>query len=484
LKGFLVNTTTVICALVLACLGCSAKASQNDGDGDRSLAGGTTSSDSSTSMSGGAPSSGGATYVGGSPNTAGSGATESGEHEVVGYFAQWGIYERNYHVKNIVSSGSADRLTVINYAFGNIVNGKCHMVTQLGVGDAYADYQKSYSATDSVSGVADVSDQRLKGNFNQLKQLKAIRPNLKVLISLGGWTWSKGFSDAALTTQSRAELVSSCIDLYIRGNLPVLEGDPAGGVGAAANVFDGIDIDWEYPGSPGNDGTTYRAEDTTNFTALLAEFRTQLDAIDRGLLLTIAAPAGQDKIAKIEASKLHATVNWMNLMTYDMHGASDATGPTNFHAPLYASAEDPTPGIARSYSIDGAVQAYLDAGVPNHKIVVGVPFYGRGWTNVPNQNHGLYQSSQQMQAAPGTYEAGIEDYKVLKALGATNYRDDTTKAFWTFDGTTFWSYDDPTAILTKMAYVKRLGLRGAMAWELDGDTLDGELLGAIVKGLK
>lgn len=420
---------------------------------------------------------------GSSPSTNDGGASPS-SHEIVGYFAQWGIYQRAYRVKDVDTSGAAQRLTVINYAFGNVVNGKCHMVTQLGVGDAFADYQKGFTATESVNGIADSWDQKLKGNFNQLKELKKKYPKLKVLISLGGWTWSKGFSDAALTEASRSTLVSSCIDMYIRGDLPILDGEPAGGSGAAAGVFDGIDIDWEYPAAPGNDGNVFRPEDSANFTALLAEFRRQLDALDEKLLLTIAAPAGQDKIAKLELDRIHQYLDWINLMTYDMHGAWDRTGPTNFHSPLHASPNDPSTGIAKEYSVDAAVQAYRSAGVPANKLLIGIPFYGRGWTGVPDNNDGLYQSSPQMAPAPGTYEAGIEDYKVLKALDAPSHRDSVTQAYWTYGDSVFWSFDDPISIANKMAYVKSQGLRGAMAWELDGDTVDGELLGAITDGLR
>src|SRR5690606_29156817 len=110
-----------------------------------------------------------------------------------------------------------------------------------------------YTAADSVSGAADSWDQPLAGSFNQLKQLKAKHPDLKVMLSLGGWTWSKNFSAAAATPQSRQHFVSSCIDIYIKGNLPVIDG--RGGAGAAAGVFDGFDLDWEWPGSPnGNVG--------------------------------------------------------------------------------------------------------------------------------------------------------------------------------------------------------------------------------------
>ena len=425
-----------------------------------------------------------ASAAGSIASSGGAGGVEtSAAGRVVGYFAQWGIYQRGYRVKNIADSGAATALTVINYAFGNIVNGECLMVTRTGVGDAFADYQKSFTADESVDGAADTWDQKLKGNFNQLKKLKARFPKLQVLISLGGWTWSKGFSDAARTADSRSKVVKSCLDLYIHGNLPMLDGDPAGGPGAAAGVFDGIDIDWEYPGYAGDTGSIYRDEDSQNFTLLLAEFRRQLTAIDPKLRLTMAAPAGKPQTDKLELSAIQQHLDWLNIMTYDMHGAWDAPGPTNFHAPLYTSASDPDPLAtgSGSLSIDAAVTRYLNGGVPAAKITVGLPFYGRGWTGVANNNHGLYQPANG--PAPGTYEAGIEDYRVLAARGAPGFHDDEAGAYWTFDGTEFWSYDDPRNIALKTAYARKEGLGGVMVWSLDGDTQDGELMRAVSAGM-
>ena len=189
----------------------------------------------------------------------------------VGYFVQWGIYGRDFVVRDLEDNGSAARLTHINYAFGNVTeDGVCASA------DAWADYQVPFGADRAVDGVADEPGQPLYGNFNQLKKLKAKHPDLKVLISLGGWTLSKFFSDAALTPQSRQAVVESCIDLFIKGNLPGLV------PGAGAGVFDGIDLDWEWPGSEGNVGNVIHAEDKQNFTALVAEFRRQLDVYGDG----------------------------------------------------------------------------------------------------------------------------------------------------------------------------------------------------------
>jgi chitinase len=415
-------------------------------------------------------------------------------YKIVGYFVQWGMYERNYRIKQVNTTGSAARLTHINYAFANIsTDSRCFEETRAGWGDAYADYEVSYSATDSVDGVADERGQPIRGHFNQIKKLKAIYPHLKVLLSIGGWSWSGRFSDAALP-ENRVAFVKSCLDLFIQGNLPLFafasDGTPTGMDNTRAiGVFDGIDIDWEYPASPAFEGdpsrnlppNKYRPEDTQNFTALLAEFRRQLDELGEQnrthYLLTIAAPAGVEKYSKIELDKVHPYLDWINVMTYDMHGPGEPTGPTNFQAPLYASPDDPAqPAV----SVDGTITAYLAKGVPSEKIVMGIPFYGRGWTGAPNKNNGLYQ--QAAAPAPGRFEAGIEDYKVLAKLGYPSFLDSKTQAMWIYDGKTWWNYDDPLVIAAKTTYIREKKLGGVMFWSLDGD--DGTLIAAIYDGLK
>ncbi|HEY4388325.1 MAG TPA: glycosyl hydrolase family 18 protein, partial [Ktedonobacteraceae bacterium] len=407
-----------------------------------------------------------------SPNTSAAPLASSGKINAA-YFTQWGIYQRNYLVKNIVTSGTASKLNALMYAFANISSSY-----QCASGDAYADYQKTFTADQAVNGTADTWNQPLAGNFNQLKELKALYPNIKIFISIGGWTWSTNFS-AAASSQNLSSFVHSCIDQYILGN--------QAGPGTMAGIFDGIDIDWEYPNDPGN-GNPHGPQDTQNYTNLLKEFRTQLDQAGaqtgKHYLLTVAAPAGQDKYANIQLNQIGQYLDWIDIMTYDMHGAWNATGPTDFNAPLYADPADPSAPPANSYSIDHAVTDYLAAGVPASKVVIGMPIYGRGWTNVPNTNNGLYQSSSSMQAAPGTYEAGIEDYKVLKNLtGYTTYRNSVTKTSWVYNGSTFWNYDDPTTIATKMSYINSKGLGGAFSWSLDGDDASGSFVNAVSAGL-
>jgi chitinase len=384
-------------------------------------------------------------------------------------------------VKNIDTSGSAAKLNIINYAFNNIIDNRCSVgISAAGVGDAWADYQKGFDAATSVDGVADAWDQSLKGNWNQLKKLKAKHPNLKVVISLGGWTWSDGFY-AAAQPANRVEFVKSCIDIYIKGNLPVDAGSATGGAGVAAGVFDGIDLDWEYPGTCGNNPSCgASASDKANLTALVAEFRKQLDAERSGLLLTAAVAAGTAKLSGYDIPGLSANLDLINIMTYDFFGAWDATGPTAFHSPLHGWTG--MPASATSSTSDAAVQAWKAGGAPASKLLLGVGFYGRGWTGVTNANDGLNQSASG--PAPGTYEQGIEDYKKLITLGSPTFVSNEAGTAWTFNGSTFWSFDTPGTIATKMDYVRSNGLAGAFAWSLDGDTSDGELLSAMKQGLQ
>jgi chitinase len=422
-----------------------------------------------TSAGGGGGSSGG----GGTGGGAGGGGGISAPKRVVGYFAQWGIYSRSYFVKNVVTSGSAAKMTHLNYAFANVTSGY-----QTASYDAYADYQKTFSATESVDGQADAWNQPLAGNFNQLRKLKLLYPSLKILISLGGWTLSTNFSGDAMTDQSRKTLVASAIDMFIRGNFaPGLH---------SPGIFDGIDIDWEYPGANGNN-QPYSPQDTQNFTLLLAEFRSELDAQGaadgRPYLLTIAAPAGADKFAKIQLADIHPYLDFINLMTYDFHGAWETT--TNFSSPLFSNSADPA--LASNYWADYAVGAYLAAGTPPGKLTLGIPFYGRGWTGVPPGpgGNGLFQVATGG-GAPGVWEVGINDYKALAPLVASSssFRDPQSGSFWIYDGSIFWTFDDEMTVLTKMSYVKNKGLGGAMVWELDGDDARGTLISSIAAGLQ
>ncbi|WP_051970296.1 glycoside hydrolase family 18 protein [Kitasatospora azatica] len=400
----------------------------------------------------------------------------------VGYFTQWGIYS-GFSAKKVQTSGQASRLTVLNYAFGNVsADGTCFEANAAGVGDAWADFQRPVSAEESVDGVADTAAQPLKGNFNQLRKLKAANPQLKAVISLGGWSWSKYFSDAAANDASRKKFVSSCIELYLKGDLPQLGGAVEGGAGAGAGVFDGVDIDWEYPGGGGDAGNVVRPEDGRNYTLLMQEFRRQLDALGRQqhkhLLLTDAVPSGEGKQQQLEVRKVARSVDWMNLMTYDFHGSWEAQGPTDHNANLYSDPADAAPDN-KGYSVDRVVQDYLDRGVPASRLVLGVPFYGYGWTGVPaGAKSGLYQP------ATGLAQGGNLPYNQIKDLPGTVVYDREHGASWKYDGSNFWSFDTPQLLARKAEYARCNGLAGVMAWALDNDDAQGSLVKALDKGLR
>ncbi|MEV6982446.1 glycoside hydrolase family 18 protein [Sphaerisporangium sp. NPDC051017] len=385
----------------------------------------------------------------------------------VAYFTQWGIYGRNYQVKDVETSGAAAKLTHINYAFGAVdASLKCVSV------DPWADWQRPVSAEQSVDGVADAPGQALNGNLNQLKKLKAAHPGLKVLISLGGWTGSKYFSDAVLTPQARGALAASCVDLWLKGNLPGLA------AGAGAGVFDGIDLDWEWPGSEGNAGNIIRPEDKRNFTLFVAELRRQLNAFDRKSQLTAFLPAAAAKIdVGFEVRDVFRNLDFATVQGYDLHGSWDPI--TGHNGNLFPDRRDPN---AIKYSVDTTVRDFLSRGAPAKKIVVGVPAYGQGWTGVKATGDGLW--SPATGPAPGVWAAGSEDYKVLAGKPGKRYRDLLTGAMWLYDGNEFWSYDDPASLAQKAVYIRLKGLGGSMMWSIDGDDAKASLTSALYKILR
>ncbi|MBP2474691.1 chitinase [Crossiella equi] len=422
-------------------------------------------------------------FVPTAPAVAGEQAAEHAAQRRVGYYTQWSARQFGYTVNKLVSSGTAGKLTHLNYAFGNVSeDGKCFATNETGLGEAAADYQKPHTAAESVDGVADKPDQKLAGNFNQLRKLKKKYPNLKVNISLGGWTWSKYFSNAVLTDASRKAFVKSCVDLYLKGDLPQLDGAPQGGKGAAAGIFDGIDLDWEWPGAEGAPGNVIRPEDKQNFTLALVEFRKQFAELSwrtgKHYELTAFLPAGEATMdAGIEVPKVFRLLDFATVQGYDIHGAWDAK--TNHQSAIHAPAADPTPG---QLDLDEVVKNYLERGAPRRSLVLGVPFYGRGWTGVTGGGTGLFQDAAG--CAPSPQECGYLNYNKLKELpGFTVHRDPRAATGWLFDGTTFWNFDDAASITNKMRYIRQERLGGAMVWSLDGDTDNGELFSAIHRGL-
>jgi GH18 family chitinase len=328
---------------------------------------------------------------------------------------------------------AAEKLTHVNFAFANIRDGRV------------------------VEGSPRDAD-----NLKVLTGLRRDHPLLRVLVSVGGWTWSKGFSDAALTPRSRRVFVGSAVDFVRRHDL------------------DGFDVDWEYPGLPG-DGNPHRPQDRENFTALLAELRAALDREGarrgRHLLLTFAAGASSSFLAHTEMAKVQASVDFVNLMTYDFREAESGE-PAGHHANLYPSPADP-----QRLSADGAVRDFLAAGVPASKLVLGVPFYGRAWEGLSSRE-GLYREGR----PPG--QRIDTSHAALAALpGREGWVRDWDAAaqapfLWNEARGMFVTYEDEESLRLKCRYVRDRGLGGVMFWEYHADrtgalldTLDAALHG-------
>jgi chitinase len=358
----------------------------------------------------------------------------SGSGRVVGYFAAWSIYDRNYQVMDI----PADRLTHVNYGFANVTaDGECVL------GDAWGDTQKPFPGDDPNDKTS------LKGSFHQLELLKQAHPKLKTLLSIGGWTWSGNFSAVAETAEGRTKLVTSCVAMMKQYG------------------FDGLDLDWEFPVAGGL--VPGRPEDKASFTALVAEFRRQ---IGTGLF-TIAAPASPKVAANIEIEKVVPNLDWLNLMAYDFHGAWEKK--TGLDSALFSRPGD-------DLSVNTAVKTYLAAKTPPDKIVVGVAAYGRGFSQVGATNHGLDQA---FTGTPkGTWEQGVFDFQDLEQSYVpkmTRTWDPVAMVPTLYDATTqtFISYEDPESAGLKGKYVHDHGLGGAMIWELSGDDDKAAILDAV-----
>jgi chitinase len=324
----------------------------------------------------------------------------------------------------------AEKLTHINYAFVDVKGGKAFLTNE---------------KTDST-------------NFRKLKLLKNKNPDLKILISIGGWAWSENFSDAVLTDSSRKIFAASSVDIIKRYDL------------------DGVDIDWEYPGMAGEEGNVFRPEDKQNFTLMFQEIRKELDKLEKETnskkLLTTAVAGFASFLNVTEMGKAQEYLDYVNLMTYDLFQGDTVV----HHASLY-----PTDLYKTEKSADNAFKAFTAAGVPAGKLVMGLPFYGRMFT-VSKLEKGLGQKQTAQEYIDGyTY---IKDSLVNKK-GFKEYRDTVAKAPYLLNAKTgqILSYDDEESVREKCSYVSSHKMAGVMFWESTSDPKN-YLLDEIDKSLK
>ncbi|MHA4738071.1 glycoside hydrolase family 18 protein [Dyadobacter sp. MSC1_007] len=324
----------------------------------------------------------------------------------------------------------ANKLTHINYAFVDIKDGKAFLTNE---------------KTDST-------------NFRKLNLLKQQNPDLKILISIGGWAWSENFSDAVLTDAARRTFAKSSVAIIKKYNL------------------DGVDIDWEYPGMPGEEGNIFRPDDKQNYTLMFQAIRNELDVLEdevgKKKLLTTAVAGFAEFLKTTEMEKAQQYLDFVNLMTYDLFQGDTVV----HHAGLY-----PTDIYKTAKSADNAVKAFNAAGVPMEKLVMGIPFYGRKFT-VAKMEKGLGQIRTKQEYIDGyTY---IKDSLVNKK-GYQEYRDEVAKAPYLLNATTgeVLSYDDEQSVREKCKYVLDKKLGGVMFWEYDSDPKK-YLLNEIDKALK
>ena len=351
-------------------------------------------------------------------------ATAAEPQRVVAYLAGWSVPPVIH----------AEKLTHINFAFAHIDATHRIVLDSPGTGPS----------------------------LRNLQVLKKQNPELKIILSVGGWQ-AEGFSDAALTDSSRQVFADSAAQLLRDYSL------------------DGIDLDWEYPGQ-GVAGIKNRPEDKHDFTLLLQTTRTTLDSqsaaqkrtgADR-YLLTIAA-ADREYFKYTEMDLAHVYLDWINLMSYDFFNSLTPT--TGHHAGLYRS-EHARPADRNA---DSAVTQYLVAGVPADKIVLGVAFYGRGFAGVTARNNGVNQPYDHFE---GEHSYAELVTSLIGKQGFVRYWDTRAQApyLWNPTSRVFITYDDPQSIAIKARYVLDHRLGGVMFWELSQDR-EGELLDAITRGL-
>jgi chitinase len=357
-----------------------------------------------------------------------------------------------YAAEALVRAATAEHFRVVAYVAGWSVPAVIHPQKLTHINFAFARIMPD--------GRVVLADPQLETALERVVALRRSKPDLKILISVGGWA-ADGFSDAALTDASREAFAASAVQLVRK------------------YALDGVDLDWEYPGQ-GIAGIKYRAADRQNFTLLLQALRTSLDAASvqdrrtdaRRYMLTIAS-ADREYFEHTEMEKLHVYLDWLNVMAYDFFNSLTPT--TGHHAGLYRSEF----AAGEDRDADSSIRQHLAAGIPPEKLVLGVAFYGRGFSGVRPINHGINQPYARFE---GEHSYAQLSRQLLSGAGFVRGWDAGAKApyLWNAASRTFITYDDPRSLAIKARYVREHHLGGMMFWELSQD-YDEELLDAIVR---
>ena len=399
--------------------------------------------------------------------------------KVVGsYFVEWGVYGRKFPVDKI----PAQNLTHILYGFTPICGGD-------GINDSLKEIEGSFQALQRAcsgredfkvaihdpwaaiqmpqAGVSDYSDP-YKGNFGQLMALKQAHPDLKILPSVGGWTLSDPFFFFNDKTK-RATFVASVKEFL-----------------QTWQFFDGVDIDWEFPGGKGANPNLGNANDGETYVTLMRELRAMLDELSaetgRTYELTSAISAGDDKIEKVDYQAAQQYMDYIFLMSYDFNGGWTNT-ELGHQTNLYEAGWDPD----TRYTTDNGVKALLGQGVTPGKIVVGAAMYGRGWTGVSGYSGNNPFTGTATGKVKGTWEDGVVDYRQIvndyMGSGWAYSYDEVAEAPSLFKASTgdLITFDDARSVKAKGQYVLANQLGGLFAWEIDSD--NGDILNAMHEGL-
>ncbi|XP_073960809.1 probable chitinase 2 [Choristoneura fumiferana] len=357
--------------------------------------------------------------------------SEADEKVVICYYGTWASY----------------RTGLGKFEVTDVPTGLCTHIVYTFVG---IDYSGTVQSLD-----LDYEENWGKGYLKKFNDLKKINPKLKIILAVGGFNeGSEKYSLMAANPTLRKNFINSAMAMV----------DQYG--------FDGFEVDWEYP----NRGTSvYGTEDITNFTRLLKELRDELDK--RGLLLTAAVTAVEKWASKsYDVRGISSYLDYVNIMGYDMYGAWDHV--TGHNAPLHKGEGDEDESQDRVFSVDFALQYWLNQGCPPEKLVLGVPLYGRTFVLADDQIYGVRAPSNGPGlAGPYTQTRGLIGYNELcqkLRVETWDVREDTlAKVPYAVQGRNWVSYDNSDSITAKVEYGLQFGIAGVMAWSIETDDFHG-----------